>query len=96
MTRRSQHPIDQDFHDWDKERKDKRYQYWNACAKMRQEYLDDQKGVYDLTARPRLDYWANEKYGFQMQFDAIDGGITEHYTITDPKKFMMFQIKFWP
>lgn len=74
----------------------KRNEYWNALAAMRQEYLAENTGNYDLTARPRLDYWANEKYGFQIEFDPIDGGFTEHYTVTDPKKFMIFQLKYWP
>ena len=73
---------------------EKRNQYWHAIHAMRQEYLEDFKGVYDLTVRPRIDYWANEKYGFQMEADG-NGDYTANYTVTNPKKFMLFQIKYW-
>jgi hypothetical protein len=71
-----------------------RNDYWNACALMRKEYLKENEGDISMN-RPRLDFWANERYGFLMEFDAIDGGITEHYTVTNPKKFLLFQLKFW-
>ena len=74
----------------DKERRDK---YFAVIRAMRVEYLEDNQGTYDHT-RPRLDYWANEKYGFQMESDG-SGNYTANYTITDPKKFMLFQIKYW-
>ena len=74
----------------DKERRDK---YWAVIRAMRVEYLEDNTGIYDHT-RPRIDYWANEKYGFQMEADG-NGDYTHRYTITDPKKFMLFQIKYW-
>jgi len=95
MSRYSIHPLEQSFQDWEAKRKANRHAYWGACALARQEYLAENKGNFDLTSRPRLDFWMNEKYGFQMGFDEIDGGITENYTVTDPKKFMLFQIKFW-
>ena len=73
--------------------KEQRNRYWSAIREMRQEYLEDNKGIYDST-RPRVDYWANEKYGFQMEADGT-GDYTERYTVTNPKKFMLFQIKYW-
>ena len=30
-----------------------------------------------------------------MEYFWSDGGISERFTITDPKKFMLFQIKHW-
>lgn len=74
----------------DKERRDK---YFEVVRSLRAEYVEEQKGVYDITVRPRLDYWVNEKYGFQMQTDG-QGNYTAEYTVTDPKKFMLFQIKY--
>lgn len=85
---------EQQFQEWDNERKQKRWNYWNALRLMRQEYLTDHNGQYDLTVRPTLHYWAEEKYGFRMEFTG-DGSYTENYTVTDPKKFMLFQIKYW-
>lgn len=76
------------------EAKESRARYWAAVYSMRQEYMRDHQGVFDLTIRPRIDYWANEKYGFQMGIDC-EGNYTAAYTVTDPKKFMLFQIKYW-
>lgn len=73
--------------------KEERNRYWSAIRAMRPEYLEDNKGVYDHT-RPRIDYWANLKYGFQMEADG-NGDYTANYTVTNPKKFMLFKIKYW-
>ena len=73
---------------------EKRNQYWHAIHAMRQEYLEEYKGIYDLTVRPTIPYWAEQKYGFAMAMDGT-GNYTADYTVTDPKKFMMFQIKYW-
>lgn len=67
--------------------------YFDIIHAMRQEYLQEYKGIYDST-RPRIDYWANEKYGFQMESDGT-GEYTANYTITDPKKFLIFKLKYW-
>ena len=87
-------PIDdpnaQDF--W--KQREARDRYWSAIRNMREEYMQDNKGVYDLTARPTVHYWAEQKYGFRMEVDG-NGGYTAEYTVTDPKKFLLFQIKYW-
>ena len=88
------HPNEKQFQEWDAERKRKRWDYWSALRLMRLEYMEDHKGVYDLTVRPTLHYWAEQKYGFRMETTG-DGSYTENYTVTDPKKFMLFQIKYW-
>lgn len=88
------HPMEQLYRNWEAKSRANRNAYWNACARARQEYLKDVEGDLSMS-RPRLDYWVNERYGFQMEFDEIDGGISERFTITDPKKFMLFQIKHW-
>lgn len=73
---------------------EKRNQYWGAVKEVRKEYLEENKGMYDLTVRPTMHYWAEEKYGFRMETDGT-GNYTENFTVTDPKKFMLFQIKYW-
>jgi hypothetical protein len=91
VSRYSVHPLDAKFYEWDVEQKAKRTQYWAALYEMRQEYTQE----YDIfdTAKPRMDYWAEQKYGFQMGSDG-EGHYTNEYTVTDPKKFMLFQIKY--
>ncbi len=71
-----------------------RNRYWGAIHAMRPEYMAEFKGVYDLTSRPTIHYWAEEKYGFKMETDGT-GNYTAEYTVINPKKFMLFQIKYW-
>lgn len=94
MSRYSIHPMEQKFQDWEKERREYRTRYWQALYLMRSEYLGENKGVYDLTARPTMHYWAEEKYGIVMGING-EGQYTDEFTVKDPKKFMWFQLKYW-
>ncbi len=67
--------------------------YFSAVRRLNSEYTEEYKDIVDLTARPTVHYWVEEKYGFAMATDG-SGNYTADYTITDPKKFMMFQIKY--
>lgn len=82
------------FNQWDAERKAKRAQYWQAVFLARQDYITENKGHYDLTARPTVHYWMRMKYGIIMGMDG-QGNYTEEYEVEDEKKFMLFQIKYW-
>lgn len=84
---------EESFRKWDAENRAKRDQYWNALYLMRQEYLAENKGQYDLTARPTIHYWAELKYGIKMGLDG-QGNYTKDYEVVNPKKFMLFQIKY--
>jgi hypothetical protein len=85
---------EESFREWERERKEKRFQYWSALQALRKDYLLENTGNYDMTARPTMHYWAERKYGFKMGLDG-QGNYTQEYTVTDPKKFMLFQIKYW-
>lgn len=78
---------------WATEEKAKRNQYWNAIWRMRQDYLAENKGVYDLEVRPALHDYAELKYGIKMGID-WQGNYTQDFEVTDPKKYMLFQIKY--
>jgi hypothetical protein len=82
-----------EYQAWDNQDKAERNRYWQAIHDMRAEYLEENKGDYGMT-RPSVHYWAEEKYGFKMETDGT-GNYTANYTVTDPKKFMLFQIKYW-
>lgn len=85
---------EESFRKWEQERKEKRTQYWSALQSLRKEYLLENTGVYDLTSRPTMHYWAELKYGFKMGLDG-QGNYTQDYEVVDPKRFMLFQIKYW-
>lgn len=76
-----------------KAEKEWRDKYFEIIRNVRSEYIEEHKDIYDMT-RPRLDFWVNERYGFQMETDG-QGNYTAVYTVTDPKKFMLFQMKYW-
>jgi hypothetical protein len=82
------------FREWENDRREKRDQYWKSVFYMRSEYIAEYKGVYDLTTHPTIHYWAEQKYGFKMGIDG-QGNYTQDYTVVDPKKFMLFQLKYW-
>ena len=82
-----------EYQAWDDEALDARNRYWRAIHAMRPEYNDQYKDDHSMT-RPTVNYWAEEKYGFKMETDGT-GNYTANYTVTDPKKFMLFQIKYW-
>jgi len=71
-----------------------RDRYWEALRGLRAEYLETNKGQYDLTARPTMHYYAEQKYGFKMGLSDT-GEYTADYTVTDEKKFMLFKIAYW-
>jgi hypothetical protein len=94
MSRYNHSPADKDFLEWEQKKKEQRFDYWAAIRRMREEYMKENQGVYDLTARPTVHYWAEQKYGFKMGMDE-QCDYTGEYTVVDPKKFMLFQLKFW-
>ena len=93
MSRYSIHPVEEQFRKWDRDDRARRDQYWNALFLMRNDYMDDNKGILDPTVRPVLHYYAEMKWGFKMGLDG-QGNYTKEYTVTDPKKFMLFQLKY--
>ena len=82
-----------EYQQWAEQDKARRNQYWQAIYEMRQDYLLENKGQYDLTARPTIHYWAELKYGLRMHLDG-QGNYLQDYEVIDPKKFMFFQIKY--
>lgn len=72
----------------------KRQRYWGMLKTVRtDEYYEDYKGVFDLTSRPTFHYYMEQKYGIKMGIDS-HGDYTSEYTVSDPKKFMLLQIKY--
>lgn len=82
-----------EFDEWSRQDRVRRDQYWNAIHSMRNDYLEENKGQYDMTARPTIHYYAELKYGIKMGLDG-QGNYTKDYTVVDPKKFMLFQLKY--
>lgn len=82
-----------EYEAWNNQDKEERNRYWQAIYAMRPEYIEEFRGDYSMT-RPSIHYWAEQKYGFKMESDGT-GNYTANYTVTDPKKFMLFQIKYW-
>ena len=43
---------------------------------------------------PTLPHWVEKKYGLRMGQDG-SGNYTQDYDVVDPKRFMLFQIKYF-
>ncbi len=86
-------PAEESFRKWEAENRARRDQYWNALHLMRREYLEENLGDYDLTSRPTMHYWAEQKYGFKMGIDG-QGNYTQDHEVVDPKRYMLFQLKY--
>ena len=95
MTRfRTTLPAECSYEQWAQKEKERRWDYWQAVRRMREDYMAEFKGVTDLTVRPSLHFWAEEHYGIKMGIDG-SGDYTGEYTVADPKKFLLFQLKYW-
>ena len=86
--------MEQQFQKWDRADRARRDQYWHALFDMRDDYMRENKGLIDPTAKPVLHYYAERKWGFKMGMDD-QGNYTKDYKVVDPKKFMLFQIKYF-
>lgn len=87
-------PRFQDYDDDDPEIdfRRRRWEYWSALKKVRQEYLadlaqlDGQFDAYDFET------YITENYGVRLNI--VDGNITDGYQIIDEKKYLVFLLKF--
>lgn len=79
---------------WDLEDRAARDRYFSILRDIRvNEYLPEYKGMHDLTVRPAMHHYVEQKYGFAMATNGA-GDYTADYTVTDPKKFLLFKVKF--
>ena len=70
-----------------------RKQYWGALHAVRAEYREAVGDNIGMTG-PTLPHWVEQKYGLRMGLDG-QGNYTQHYDVVDPKRFMLFQIKYF-
>jgi hypothetical protein len=70
----------------------RRNQYWNALHSVRREYREA-VGENEAMTGPTMPYWVEQKYGLKMGLDD-SGNYTQFYDVVDPKRFMLFQIKY--
>jgi hypothetical protein len=71
---------------------EQRRQYWGALHAVRSEYREAVGDNSGMTG-PTMPYWVEQKYGLRMGLDG-SGNYTQHYDVVDPKRFMLFQIKY--
>jgi hypothetical protein len=70
-----------------------RKQYWGALHAVRKEYREAVGDNVGMTG-DTMPHWVEKKYGLRMGQDG-QGNYTQHYDIVDPKRFMLFQIKYF-
>ena len=72
---------------------EQRNQYWHSLHAVRTEYREAVGDNVGMTG-PAMPQWLEQKYGLRMGQDG-SGNYTAHYDVTNPKKFMLFQIKYF-
>ena len=78
---------------WEVEKKSRRWQYWNSLHAVRSEYRTEVGDNAGMTS-PTMPFWVEQKYGLKMGLDG-QGNYTQEYTVVNPKRFMLFQIKYF-
>jgi len=93
MSRYSVHPMEQHFTEWTEKKNANRMSYWDALRRADNEYkqlVNQAMEEYNLGG---FYYFLQNNYGFRP--DVIDGKYAGTYTVTEPKKFMLFQLQYW-
>lgn len=72
---------------------EQRIQYWGALHAVRTEYREAVGDNAGMTG-PTMPHWVEQTYGLRMGQDG-SGNYTQHYDVINPKKFMLFQIKYF-
>jgi hypothetical protein len=72
---------------------EQRKQYWGALHAVRSEYRESVGDNAEMKG-PTMPHWVEQKYGLRMGQDG-SGNYTQYYDVTDPKRFMLFQIKYF-
>ena len=71
---------------------EQRKQYWGALHAVRSEYREsvgDNAGMVKST----FPHWMENKYGIKMGLDG-SGNYTQEYSVSNPKRFLLFRIKY--
>jgi len=79
------------IHDWEREKKSKRFEYWHRLRLAKEDYY----GIYDRLTETTPEFYQHLKkqYGIKLDFDS-SGNITDTYQIVDEKKYMLFILKY--
>jgi hypothetical protein len=84
--------VPKDFQDYDDDdadvkKRQARWDFWEVLKKLRKEFTVDREFDAD-----DFIVWIEERYGFKLILN--DTGITDDYTITDEKKYLIFRLKY--
>ena len=71
---------------------EQRVQYWGALHAVRAEYTSEVGDNAGMTG-PTMPYWVEQKYGIRMGLDG-SGNYTQTYEVVNPKRFLLFRIKY--
>lgn len=82
------------FHEWAETTRSK-WEYWSALKRARDDFIFNRmySEELDLPQCTELDDYLLHKYGVKPIY--IEGSISKEFIVVDPKKFMLFQLKYW-
>ena len=88
MTRYAVHPMETNFHQWDRDYKEKRNKYW---ARLRTAFSDYQEKNDDANFIS-FKYYMERQYG--MRVNMVGDNIGTTYEIVDDTKYTLFLMKY--
>ena len=83
---------DYDPDDPDLEFRKKRWDYWSALKKVRQEYMETLDALAGQFDAYDFEDYLEANYGIKMNI--VNGNITDGYKIIDEAKYTFFLLKF--
>lgn len=86
--------LEQNFHDWDRKRIERRNNYWKMIRQAKSDWLKltDQAALEYELGEGAFYYYLQQNYGLKMEL--IDGKIGGQYEVVDEKKYTMFLLKY--
>ena len=92
MSRYSIHPLEENFQQWDIERKKKRNNYWRMLAMVRADYFNQTVEKHHPTTNGFFEYMLTQ-YGVKVDTDE-SGNITQNLNIVDESKYLLLVMKY--
>lgn len=91
MSRWATSQFEENFNQWEQDRRARRMTYWNKLRLARADYFNETVE----TEHPDLGgfrYWMERKWGVAIEI--IDGNVGSEYVVKDEHKFLLFQMKY--
>jgi|LauGreDrversion4_2_1035121.scaffolds.fasta_scaffold269793_4 hypothetical protein len=77
----------------DTKQKRQRNSYWRRIRECRHDYLESNPNIKHIISNAGFYQYLQEKFGIKLKFDN-SGNISEDFEIVDPKRYMLFLLRY--